>query len=781
MTQTPAPTYEEMLAQARNVPVGTIQNEADHKGLFMWMSLIALEDRQFRDPFLTIADLSVAVFNWGDADWTEIGWAQPIAVDELRVNQVQNDTIAVTKTTFREPVAFEIVCSDTGSYAPCFWAGPANIPINGPAMDPMTGQQAVDLMTGQPAVQQMNLLQSWGLTSQQVGPSPEVDPLTQQPTGNTLRQQPLDPMQAMQIEQQLAAMGLPNDWIVHADKRLVSAIYQEFFDSVWNDPKFAGQQWAYRFGLDANTCGWNTAMYEWRQDVGDVIVPLSVKQVYFDQQHIFIHKMQHVMADFAFDVTWAKQQFPWIAKEIDENKQRAGGVPVSVDGNTTWGQRDHLTFQRDIVVMRIGWFRDQPVPLSVEEATRNGYVTEEPNAVQEPATAQVDVREQAGNGQAMGEGNAQGQVAQESAPQVTHRLSDGTSVTPPAKGQPLDPNWPMRICLRRVMAIGGKIVSDMPEDHWDIPIIHLVCFPVTNTPYGTGIPFKCWQIQKSRTSFVQSIKETGEYIAHPMLVGPKDVLESLGADARGVFMRPNALLKVDKTYLANTGMRIDDIVKIIMPPPLPPAVVDGEARMEEIQTKLSGNMPVLQGESPGASDSGRKIQSLQEAAINQVNTGDDTESCLQRLGMLMQHAHVKFATVDDVMKYYHRLPRGVIEAIHVDIAPTLHWEVRCSVSSGGGMLKTRQRQQAIIDNQTIDPYTKQPLLDIESTREAADIDNEEVEQRFKSQAEQMMRMMGPQQQQTAGANNGNDAGMQRRPAGRISDDGKNAYSQGQAY
>lgn len=697
-------------------PLGQIQNELDHKGAWQYMSLLALEDRTMLTPMLQIADIGTAVFNWGDVEWDGQGWNPPSNLDQLQISQVQNDTIAVTKTTFREPVSFEIVCGDTGPYPPCYWCGPAVIPGSQPVTD-QGGNPQMDLYTGGPAMQQVNLLEQWGLRPDQMSPV------------EGSRQQPIDQLQAMQISQQLQQVGYPSEWLCHADKRLVSSIYQTFYDGRWNDPKFAGQQWAYRFGLDANTQGWNTAMVEYRQGEGVVIVPLSIKQCCLDRQHVFINKMQHVMADFVFDVTWAKQQFPWINAQIDKYKQASGGTPVSIDGNTQWGQRDRVNFQRDIVVMRIGWFRDQPMPLTMDEAVQNGYVQQNEQIISGLDTS-VDA-----SGGITQEGNQPSIQANGG-----YTLHTGEPVTPPTKGQPLDPNWPMRTCLRRVMAIGGKIVSDMPEDHWDIPILHLTCFPVTNTPYGTGIPFKCWQIQKSRTNYVTSIKENSEYYAHPMLAGPTDVLEAMGVDAEGAFVRPNALIKINPEYLMNK--RIDDVVKLINPDTLPQAIITGEQRMEEIQTKLSGNVAVLQGEPTSADDSGVKVQSLQEAAISQVNTGEDTEACLQRLAMLINHCHIRFATVDDVMKYYRKLPRGVLEAIHVDIAPTLHWEARASTADSGGMRKQRKAQQSKQDLEIVDPLTGMPLVDLQTAREDSGYDHEEIEERQHRQQAQM----GPQQE-----------------------------------
>jgi hypothetical protein len=209
------------------------------------------------------------------------------------------------------------------------------------------------------------------------------------------------------------------------------------------------------------------------------------------------------------------------------------------------------------------------------------------------------------------------------------------------------------------------------------------------------------------------------------------VIESLGSDEKGRYVRPGATIKIDPKYLQNK--HISDIFAVINPPPLPPSIVQAEELMEKIQTQLSGNVAVLRGEDLGSQASGKKVETLQDAAINQVNTGDETELCLQRLAMLMQHAHVHFATVEQVERYYRKLPRSVLEAIHVDIAPTLNWEARVSVASGGGQLKTRKRQQAMIDLATIDAYSGKPVIDIQTAREEADIDHEEVEDRLAAQ------------------------------------------------
>jgi hypothetical protein len=666
-------------------PVGFIDNEADHKGMWQYMSLLALEDSSDRDNYIKIAEISTTVFNWGD-------WPKP-AIDAMQVNQIKNDTEAITKTTFREPVAFEITCSDTGPYAPCFWAGPPEI-----------GMQL-------------------GLMPEQLG----IDPLTGQPG----QIQPLSQMQGYQLTQIMAQAQYPSDWLVHADKRTVSAIYQTYFDGVWTDPQFNGQQWATRFGLDCNTQGWNTAIYEWRDDTGDVIIPLSIKQCYLDRQQTFINKMQHVMADLVLDVTYAKQQFPWIAEQIDKYKQKGGMTPIPIDGNTRWGLRDNALFQRDIVTMRIGWFRDQPMPLTPQEAIDGGHV--QPQAVYgETAGGNSPEGLEVG-----GDPNSQGQPVGPDAgsgggnlPTTSgYTTADGSPVTEPTKGSPIDPNWPMRTCTRFVIAIAGNIVSDMPNDHWDIPVLHLVARPVTNTPFGVGIPFLCWQVQKART---QGIADTGthlEFYAKPMVAGPTDVLESLGTNAKGIFCAPNAILKISPNYLQN-GRKITDVVQIINPPPMPTGTLQALPILENVQTQLSGNVAPLRGDVPdGDQSSGKKLMALQEAAINQVNTGDDVECCFQRLGMHMQHAHVHFASADQVYSHYRKIPKPILEYIHTQIAPTLKWECKVTVATGAGAMIQRRRQEALAYNAAVDPLTLKPHLDQQSTREILDIDNEEVEER----------------------------------------------------
>lgn len=756
-------------------PVGRIQNEMDHKGAWAYMSDLAEEDRRMLDSFTQIADIGISVLNWGDVEYDGQGFNPPRRFDVLRVNQIHSDTMSVTKATFREPVAFEIVCSDTGPYAPCYWCGPASIPTMQP-MEPVADEmgnpvQPMDPMTGQPAMVQVDLVAQWGLMPEHL--APPVDPLTGErmadpETGQPMNVQPIDQLQAMQIEQQLEAMGLPSDWICHADKRTVSAIYQQYFDGVWNDPKFGGQMWAFRFGFDTNTMGWNTALYEWRPDIGDVILPVSIKQVYFDRQSPFINKMQHVMVDVVFDVTMAKQQYPWIAREIDQYKQGGGGNPELLDSSTRWGQASNTNFQRDIVPMRIGWFRDQPIPLTEQEALDGGYVSSilgtQPSApqpaVQDPAAEGSEIQGAVPADDAVNVDSAGGTNPTRGG--AVYTLSDGAPLTGPS-----DPNWPMRTTLRRVMGIAGKIVSDMPEDHWDIPLLHLVCFPVTNTPYGFGVPFKCWQIQRSRTTVVQSIQEHGQYYAHPMVAGPTDAIEELGTDADGMFVRPNATLKINPSYFDN-GRKIQDLFMLANPLPLPPSVVEAQQIFGAIQTELSGNQPVLQGQDQsGGNDSGRKVQALQEAAVTQVANGDDTEACLQRLAMLMQHAHVNFATVDQVYKHYRRVPKHVLEAIHMDIAPDLHWEARVSVANGGGMLKIRRREQALLDNQTIDPASGKPILDLKSTREALDYDNEEIEQNLKLQIQESVQR--PDENQTQGKESDNGNGKKKQKSGRLSD------------
>ncbi len=257
-------------------PVGLL-DEAGQSDAWTRMSLLALESRQTTSPFLIIADISTTVFNWGDVEWDGQGYAPPSDIDQFQVNQIRNDTQAINKATFREPLAFEVSCSDPGNIPPMFWAGPVEAGM------------------------------SLGLPPEMVGK------LGDQP------QQPIPWMDAQQLQQALAAYGMPPEFIIAADKRTVSSIYQAYFDGAWNDPKFNGNQWASRFGLDSASQGWVWGLYEWRGEAGDSLRTISIKQALPDTQQIRLEDMQHFLTDFVFDVTWAKQTFPEIADKIEAN------------------------------------------------------------------------------------------------------------------------------------------------------------------------------------------------------------------------------------------------------------------------------------------------------------------------------------------------------------------------------------------------------------------------------------------------------------------------------
>lgn len=731
-----APTDKRPISATELPPVGMI-TEKDHGKVINYLSFLALESRQERDKWTEMADVNLCIFNYGD-------YPKPNN-SRIVINRIQNAVIAVKDIQFKEPPTIELSPVETGGVMGWYWAGPDQLPM--PQADPMTGMAMIDPMTGQPV---MGMGDAYGA----LGIAP---PMPDEQTGELVAQ-PFDELTAMGLQQQCLAMGWPSNWIVRVDDKYVGDLYQKPFDVYW---KRAGtSEWADNNVLGTNIRGWNIGFYEFDRHAGHIIRDHSIRECFLDPQQQFLKDMQYAGIDTVLDAYFAKKLYPHIAAQIDATKQP--GLPYRLDANTTLGQQDNRNFYRDTVTMRIFWLRDQPKPMTLEEALEAGEI--EQREVIDTAAPVPDAGPQSlpGSGSEDGVGGGdvqvQGAVQGEPAPvpTVPAYFLAGTDIeiTPPDEdGRPTAPQWPMRLVLRRLTVLHNAVVGDQEEEHWDIPLTHNVAVTALGTPYGFGLPWKLRHPQRAYSDMCASIVRNTDYLANPASVMPQSVKESLKEDYDDAHVNPGRTIGVpDDLYIQFNGK----IETFIAPPAINEGVIQGRNEIRNDMDDLSGNVNVLRGEAPTSDSSGKLVEALQGAAVGLITAlSKRTQQMLWHLARLQLHAIVHFATVDDIYRIVRKIPRPVLAAIHLGHARNIHWDVEVSIVTAAGLNAQNKRVEAIEQLQIIDPGTGEPIRSLESVREACDLDNE-VETQRNYAAKMRAAAMGMGQDQSSEEEDGDE-------------------------
>lgn len=190
----------------------------------------------------------------------------------------------------------------------------------------------------------------------------------------TLR--PLTQQEAMEAQ----ATGLyPPGELIEINARIVSKFYQKQCDYRWRmgrlDDKYR------KIVLQANTLGFQFPVYEWRNDRKRprLWTNISLRNIFVDPTADDIEDANYIIIDWIIDAREAEEMFPDFAETIEELSRR--GTPQRIDGWTDpegplgkIGANVNLNFQRNVVTLRVAHLRNQPMPMTLEEALAQGHV-----------------------------------------------------------------------------------------------------------------------------------------------------------------------------------------------------------------------------------------------------------------------------------------------------------------------------------------------------------------------------------------------------------------------
>ncbi len=741
-------------------PIGSINEDpSTHGQALAFLYRIGRVADQARQDRLHQAEINAKIYEWGKS-------RQPADGDVIS-NEIQSQVLSITDLQTREPFMVLIRPVQTRDKSPMFWIGPpvdaqvamlTGLPM-GLGMEPV-----LDPLTGQPQMQQQVDPMSGALIAQQ----PMMQPATSY--------QPLDEVTAWQIKKASATGAFPSEWFVTVDDRLVSDVYQTVFDLFWQDCHL--DDFVRENVLKTNIYGYQVSSYGW--DVHrkmHLVRDISIKQVYLDPQaEGSSFDLQNCPGyEVVLDIDQAKAEWPQLADLIHE--KAAPGYPKPVDSTSQFGVASDRNFEERNVTLRVHWFRNQPIPMTPEEAIEAGLVMQtqnpltgeteyadpmaqaqlsampmnpapaqgDPNAVQEQSPAGMDVRQQAGNGEALAGGNAQGQ-----APAEEGQEQQAAAIAPPALPPTPAPQWPMALGIRQMATLAqtGRICQDIRCEHWDIPMLLNVCIALPSQPFGQGLPEKLYGMQQADIRLLSAIVDYAERFSVPGCMFPKSVGDQLQKGMKTMHVDPSRSYSMPDELIEKWG---EKSILWFQPPPLPPAVPQVMELLQARTDKSSGHPEVMSGTPPSPTSSGRLVESLQAAAAGQFGfQAQWTAKMVQRLANLMHYSHLWRLELADIKKIYSRLPDPILEMV-VDRARRNKWDIQVDANSSASGQQNKKLQRALALFQARS-QTGEPAMPLKMLRDEANIDHEEASMEWRAEMQQVAPPAGQEPPPDEGGN-----------------------------
>lgn len=733
-------------------PVGTAQ-PADWPIFVRVRNDLATMSRTERDKWMPIRDSCLNLFNFGEDPKPPDG--------KFIINHIQNDVIGDKDVMFHEPMAVEVGIEDDGSgVLAYYWNGPAQIPVQQPVTDEM-GQPMSDAM-GQPAIQQ-------GMaTPDQFGvPPAAMDPITGIPIA-----QPIDEQAAQQMMQ-----TMPAGYVVAIDNKAISDIYQLGFDSYWR--KCHGDEWIDQFTLTTLKAGFNFGLYGWDADLGHVLDNIPAPNSYPDAIKQFVWDWDTHEIYWILPLSSAQRKFPKYAKILDERAQR--GQPKQVDSAQEQSYRYARDFKVPTVTLSITWMKDQPMPMSEQEAVNGGHVQQTATQIPTDGLGQADLSGQ--QWPAVVSEDSQGLRPQQEAPGDVDASSDtGDSIRAGVTsqgndgpvgglgpdrfqqqsgyqlptGEPVDPthpNWPMRLVLRQFIMIDEVLIEDDECPFPTIQAIHATCIPFEDTPYGFGLPWKMRHSQRADSVMADSIARNCEYLGNPAAWVATSIKQRMEDQLKTSFIDPGLTMGLEPDEMPN-GKPLAGFIEF---PPMQEHHIEGRQQMKADRQELGGYTDALKGTPVTPTASGELQKDTMQAASGIIaSISKHLQGCYKHLAGNMLYSLVHFATAQQISYCCKKYKPEVIAAIHLTLAPQACWKTDVALASGAGQGKSQKRQD-LLTLKAASPPTPgaPPLVDDETIQEAFNLDPQTIQQRNQRQMAQAM-MMAPQQQPANGKSNGSN-------------------------
>jgi hypothetical protein len=521
---------------------------------------------------------------------------------------------------------------------------------------------------------------------------------------------------------------IPADVLVGINDRIAAESLQTIVDAKWDecDGDFKiGENLLY-----SGIVGWQWLLFEWDDDNHTPILKnVPFLQVHIDPLATDVRDAQYVIYDQVISADEASALYPDLESEI-----RAAAAPGQVQpAGSDYRQAaiyGAVNFRRDMLTLRTAWLRNQPKPLTVQEALERQLVTTETLTEEKPTICTCG----SGLGVPMSQ-HAEGCECREGytaspmdglVAEAPEMITDEEAMNPevvPVEGAPAEEvtppeeqlppatkttekvvyklvktgaeveegkeGWPTRPILRQIRTIVSHVVDDRECEFVDVPICLNINIPIPFSPYGQGEPERLKGLQVAINSILSDMIAHWDFHGRPAEVVPQSVNDMLPEYAREAYTHmPGTKFVVPDDLLVRLGGKLGITID---PPQLPP---DGW-RLLELLIKLfddaSDESEVLQGRAaPGWS--GEAIASLQSAAKGAIGwKSRRTERLIKYLAKLISGAIVNRMPTEAKAVFMSKYPPQVWNALDTKIR-NLEADVSISIASGSGA--KRQAEQA---------------------------------------------------------------------------------------
>lgn len=479
--------------------------------------------------------------------------------------------------------------------------------------------------------------------------------------------------------------------------------------------------------------------------------------VFPDWTRTNIGEMAHVVIDdfMGKDEALADNPDPAVRKAIEEKSQ--GGSPEFA-GNVPYVFPPYWKgkyFYREVVIVRTAWIRNQPYPLTAEEAVNAGLVTLEKVLI-EPVESLAGPDGGTGGADTFTSDGVTAPVpagpVEPLAPNTRdgYFAADGSEITFPHPQM-------TRTGIREIKVIAGKVVYDKECERVDFPFMHSVNIGIPFTPWGQGEPERLEYAQLAYNNVVTDIVVNGEFATTPSAVTTDLVVRDNPRLANNAYIRPGELYVVSSgTWLTLGGDRGQPMIQSITPPPTPPDQWRREEMLHKILVDVSDRSDVMRGQAPGAGASGIMVQELQQAGSNVVGyKSQGTEDALAHAAKVLVGDITTRMTPKQLAKEYPKYSEWIWTEIHNRwLNHYLYSNIDVEVT-GGGINARRKRGMELLQAKQTGLSVSQPEI-----MESFDLDPEEQIRR-EAEFQTQLAMSLPQQPQQEEPQNGKQNGTPR--------------------
>lgn len=498
------------------------------------------------------------------------------------------------------------------------------------------------------------------------------------------------------------------------------------------------------FGTQFLLCDWND------QEKRFYFRNVELVTVAIDPFRTDVRDCQYLVYDQFMEADEAKATYPDLSSAIEANATQG---PPTMPGITPyrtpmpWYQ---AYMGRRVIIVRTAWLRNQPYPLTPQQAIEAGKIVALPEQIKHVESSGIgdegffsgllkkfgmggnatptpnpDQNSESKDGDVpdVQAGQSEQNLEPESVDGMAFYLVNKDGLPDMETGEITEthPKWPVRRAIRQVQIIANTLVSDMECERVDIPLGHNVNIPIPYTPFGQGEPERLEPLQDAYNNCLTDIINHGDYAANPAKLVLASVAKANPNLVKNAFTSPGTMITVDDKAAAQAN-GLDKSVVAIQAPNLP---TDSWQRLNTLQgcfDRESDQSQILRGSLPGQSSmSGQAIGQLQGAAKSSITfKSGRTEDMLTYLARVMLGDIILRMSVDDLSQCVRKFPPAAWKELHRRLVGDsnkglsggyLECDLSVSVQGGGGAANMAETQSMVATAGGAIPWSPQTLIE----------------------------------------------------------------------